>query len=205
MSDSRIHVTLLRHGRSRADDERVHEGHYDSPLTEVGRGQAHARAQAFATRGLRFDRIVASTLQRAHETAAIVGAALGAPVETDPDWQEMNSGLLAGLPYDDAAKRYPQPAFRNPYEPYVVSGESDWEVYCRAARAVEKVVRRGAGSTLVVAHGGILNAALRSIAGAGPWVNRQGLAFGFGDTGYARLAYVPTRDSWVMLELAPAA
>ena len=65
MSDSRIHVTLLRHGRSRADDERVHEGHYDSPLTEVGRSQAHARAQAFAARGLRFDRIVASTLQRA--------------------------------------------------------------------------------------------------------------------------------------------
>ena len=46
---------------------------------------------------------------------------------------------------------------------------------------------------------------LRSIAGAGPWVNRQGLAFSFGDTGYARLAYLPPRDSWVMLELAPEA
>jgi 2,3-bisphosphoglycerate-dependent phosphoglycerate mutase len=29
----RISVTFLRHGRSRADDEKVHEGHYDSPLT----------------------------------------------------------------------------------------------------------------------------------------------------------------------------
>lgn len=32
-----IHLTLLRHGRSRADDEEVHEGRYDSPLTEAGR------------------------------------------------------------------------------------------------------------------------------------------------------------------------
>ena len=202
MSESRVHVTLLRHGRSQADDERIHEGHYDSPRTEVGRSQAHARARDFAARGLRFDRVVASTLQRAQETAAIVGAALGVAVESDADWQEMNSGLLAGLPFDEAARRYPQADFRNPYEPYVVSGESDWEVYCRAARAVEKVVRRG-GSTLVVAHGGILNAALRGIAGAGPWVNRQGLAFGFGDTGYARLVYAPARDSWVLFEFAP--
>ena len=27
----------MRHGRSRADDEMVHEGRYDSPLTDIGR------------------------------------------------------------------------------------------------------------------------------------------------------------------------
>jgi 2,3-bisphosphoglycerate-dependent phosphoglycerate mutase len=86
------------------------------------------------------------------------------------------------------------------YEPYVQTGESDWEVYCRAARALEKVIRRGAGNYLVVAHGGILNAALRTVAGAGPLVNRQGLMFGFGDTGYARLAYSPGKHSWFLLE-----
>jgi len=32
-----LHLTLLRHGRSRGDDENVHEGRYDAPLTEVGR------------------------------------------------------------------------------------------------------------------------------------------------------------------------
>ena len=29
----------MRHGRSRADDELVHEGRYDSPLTDVGRAR----------------------------------------------------------------------------------------------------------------------------------------------------------------------
>ena len=33
-----IDITLMRHGRSRADDEMVHEGRYDSPLTDVGTG-----------------------------------------------------------------------------------------------------------------------------------------------------------------------
>ena len=38
-------ITLMRHGRSRADDETVHEGRYDSPLTNVGKAQVHSRAE----------------------------------------------------------------------------------------------------------------------------------------------------------------
>lgn len=39
-----LHLTVLRHGRSRADDENVHEGAYDSPLTPAGEAQAAALA-----------------------------------------------------------------------------------------------------------------------------------------------------------------
>lgn len=195
-----IYVTLLRHGRSRADDEEVHEGRYDSPLTDVGRAQVQARAQEFLAREAHFDRIVASTLQRAYETAAIIGEALNVPVETDPDWMEMDNGPLAGMRRDEAEARYPRPAFRNPYEAFCGTGESDWDIYCRGARAVEKIIRRGAGNYLVVAHGGILNAALRTIVGAQPFVNQQGIAFGFGDTGYARLVYRPAEHLWILLE-----
>ncbi len=74
--ENKIQVTFLRHARSRADDENVHEGRYDSPLTDVGRAQVQARAQDFLERKFQFDRIVASTLQRAHETAKIIGQAL---------------------------------------------------------------------------------------------------------------------------------
>lgn len=199
MSD-RLHITFLRHGRSRADDEGVHEGHYDSPLTEEGRRQVRARAQHFVERKASFDCVVASTLARARETAEIVAAALGRTVEPDPDWREMNSGPLAGMPFAEAATRYPMPAFRGPYEPFCGTGESDWEVYCRAVRALERIIRRGPGSYLVVAHGGILNAALRSIVGAGPHANRQGIAFPLGDTGYASLTYLPASHQWYWVD-----
>lgn len=195
-----IHLTFLRHGRSRADDEEVHEGRYDSPLTEVGRGQVQTRAQEFLARKIHFDKIISSTLQRAHETAAIIGRFLHIPVETDSDWMELDNGPLAGMPRDVAAEQYPRPAFRNPYEPFCGTGESDWEIYCRGAKAVEKVIRRGTGHYLVVAHGGILNAAMRTIVGAQPFVNQHGIVFGFGDTGYVRLNYRPAEHIWVLRE-----
>jgi len=53
----------------------------------------------------------------------------------------------------------------------------------------------------VVAHGGILNTALKVIMGLLPAVNEQGFAFAFGDTGYARLEYYPEQHRWVLREL----
>lgn len=197
--ENETYFTFLRHGRSRADDENVHEGRYDSPLTEVGRAQVQARAQEFVQQHVHFDAIIASPLQRAHETAAMIGQALNVPVETDPDWMERDNGPLAGMPFDLAEERYPQASFRNPYESPHGAIESDWHLYCRAAGAVEKVIRRGAGHFLVVAHGGILNAALMGVVGAQPSANQQGIVFGFGDTGYARLRYSPAQHIWCLL------
>lgn len=195
-----IHITFLRRGRSRADDEGVHEGRYDSPLTDVGRSQVRARVGEFLTRSFRFDRIVSSPLQRAHETATIIGAALNVPIETDPDWMEIDNGPLAGMSREAAAEQYPRPAFRNPYQPFCGTGESEWEIYIRAARAVEKMVRHGPGNYLVVAHGGVLNSALKTIVGTPPSPDQQGLSFAFGDTGYARLVYYPSKHHWRLLE-----
>jgi 2,3-bisphosphoglycerate-dependent phosphoglycerate mutase len=198
--NNEINITLMRHGRSRADDEGVHEGRYDSPLTDTGKSQAQARAEDFLRREFQFDKIIASTLIRARETAEIIGNALSVSVETDPDWMEFNNGPLAGLPFDVAEERYPTPSFRNPYEPFHGTGESDWEFHRRGAQAIETVVRKGIGSYLVVSHGGILNATLRTILGSPPFTWRQGAVFAFGDTGYIRLSYQPTYNRWKFIE-----
>ncbi len=201
--ENKISIILLRHGRSRADDEGVHEGRYDSPLTEVGKAQAHKRAEDFLQHNYQFDAIIASPLQRAYETAQIISSALGVAVETDPDWMESNNGLVAGLPFDVAEQRYPRPAFRTPYTPMAGSGESQWDTYLRSARAVQNLVQRGPGSYLVVAHGGILNSALKTMMGSAPNVNQQGFTTAFGDTGYVRLLYFPDQYQWLLLEFNP--
>lgn len=201
--ENKITITLLRHGRSRADDENVHEGRYDSPLTEVGKAQVHKRAEDFLQRGFQFDTIITSSLIRANETAQIIGSALGVAVETDPDWMESDNGPLAGLPFDVAEERYPEPGFSTPYTPMAGSGESRWDVTIRAARAVQNLVQRGPGSYLVVAHGGILNSALKIMMGSAPNVNQQGFAIAIGDTGYVRLVYFPDKHQWLLLELNP--
>ena len=111
---------------------------------------------------------------------------------------EMDNGSLAGLPGDVAEEKYPRPEFRNPYEPFCGTGESDWDLYCRGARAVEKIIRHSAGNYLAVAHGSILIAVMRTIVGAPPFANQQSIAFGFGDTGYARLFYRPSEHLWYL-------
>ncbi|MBN1373519.1 MAG: histidine phosphatase family protein [Anaerolineaceae bacterium] len=199
--DTVFNLTLMRHGRSRADDEGVYEGRYDSPLTEVGLAQVRARAKEWQAAGVRFDRIVASPLQRTLVTAEMIAAALSVPLETDADWMEINTGPIAGLPFAEANQRYPRPAFRNPYTPIAGTGESEWELFARAARAVDRVMRMGLESILVVAHGGVLNYALRTMMGAAPYGNRQGFSVAFSDTGFVRLTYQPDRHIWTLREL----
>ena len=198
-----IKIMFMRHGRSRADDENVIEGRYDAPLTDVGREQAEVRAKELKAREIKFDRIIASPLKRACETAQIVGNILGIDVEFDEDWMEKDNGPIAGLPHQVARARYPLPAFHNPFQPHVVSadaGESAWAFHSRAAQALEKVIRLARGRYLVVAHGGILNAALRCIVGAQPAVSGQGIEFSFGDTGYIQTLYKPDQHLWVIRE-----
>jgi 2,3-bisphosphoglycerate-dependent phosphoglycerate mutase len=193
--------TLLRHGRSSGDDLQVHEGRFDSALTEVGHAQVRRLIARWQREGRAFDRIISSPLSRAHATADLLAAAFPAPVELDPLWLEMDNGPLAGLSFAEAEDRYPWPAFRNPYEPFFGSGESDWAIHVRAARAVERLVQLGPSRTLVVAHGGILNAALRHIVGAPPPVGRQGVHFALADTGYACAHYDPEHHQWWLTEL----
>ena len=121
---------------------------------------------------------------------------------------EKDNGPLGGLPRKEAQRKYPVPDFHNPFEPHVVSanaGESMWAFHCRAVKALEKVIRRGPGQYLVIAHGGILNAALWSIVGTQPPVTGQGVSFSLGDTGYIRTRYVPSQHLWVISEMKPGA
>ena len=198
-----VHITFMRHGRSRADDEEVHEGRYDSPLTDVGRQQIARRAEQWKQEGVQFDLIVCSTLVRAHESAQIIQASVGGPLELDSDWMEIDNGPLAGLPFEEAETRYPRSEFHTPYQPHVASvgeGESLWDLRARAVRALQKVVLKGPGRYLIVAHGAVLNEVLRSIVGAPPLVNDSGMVFRFGDGGYAQFSYYAGDHSWLMTE-----
>lgn len=202
MDDRLIHITFLRHGRSLADDEGKFEGRYDSPLTDVGRAQAQARGSGWLRSGLLFDLAIASPLLRSQETARIVTQALQIPLELDPGWMEVDNGQLAGLTFAEGHQRFPTPAFRSPFDQIAASGETEYRLHCRAALALERVINRGPGRYLVVAHGGILNATLRIIAGAPVPVNYTGIWFHFSDTGYARFTYNPANHRWTMKEFS---
>ncbi len=200
MSDTAIyHVTFLRHGESVGNAEDRFQGHFDFPLTRKGRLQARALAKRWQGEGILFDQCIASPLLRARQTAEIISKTLNLPLELDPDWMEIDNGLLAGLTLEEAAQVSPRPGFTTPYTRYGQTGESRWEVYLRAGRAIQHFLDRPPGRILVAAHGGILNMALYAILGIPVQANSSGPRFMFHNTTFATFTYEPERHNWRLL------
>jgi broad specificity phosphatase PhoE len=191
-----FHFTLMRHGESVGNVGGYLQGHMDFPLSDKGYQQVTTLANLWKSAGFRFDRVISGGLSHARQSAEIVASILDAPMEIDNDWKEIDNGILAGMRISEADEKYPQPEFMNPYQAIGQTGESDWELFLRAGRAVQRLTTRPPGRYLIVAHGGILNMALRSMLGVFPQANFQGGRFIFHNTGYALITYSPSQHWW---------
>ena len=192
----RYYLTFVRHGESTGNAQRRYQGQGEYPLTELGREQARLLAERFLAEGSHFDRIFTSPLGRARETAEIIAAALGAPVELDPIWMERHLGELSGLTPEVASQSFPHPAYVQPFHPVGETGESEWELYQRAGRAVQGLLRLPSGSYLVVTHGGLLNMVLYVCLGIASQVGTTGPRFILGNTAVSSLMFDPNRSRW---------
>ena len=96
--------------------------------------------------------------------------------------REWDNGPLAGLGREEAARRYPIPAFRHDLDAFTAEGgESQAAIRARALRALEDIWQGGAERVLLVSHGGFLNSMLREL------LRMQHGWFEFGDTSFATL------------------
>jgi 2,3-bisphosphoglycerate-dependent phosphoglycerate mutase len=197
---STYHIVFLRHGESAGNAEDRFQGQADFPLTEKGRAQAKVRVERWLAEGVIFDRCISSPLLRSRQTAEIVTQALNVPLEFDPDWMEINNGLLAGLSDEEAAKIAPRPDFMTPYTRFGKTGESRWELYLRAGKAIKGILDRQPGRYLIVAHGGVLNMAVYVILNISPQADFSGPRFIFHNTTFAVFSYEPEHHNWRMLQ-----
>lgn len=189
-------IFFLRHGESVGNAEGYFQGQKDFPLNEVGLAQVHALASRWDEEKQRFDLVISSPLSRAQQTARLIADKLGVPLELDPIWMERDNGLLAGLKFDEARRLHPQPSFSNIYQPFAETGEGDWELFLRAGQGLHELLKRPAGSYLVVSHGGILNQVMYAILGIIPQANYSGTRFRFSNTGFAAFIYFPEEHRW---------
>ncbi|MDP9461236.1 MAG: histidine phosphatase family protein, partial [Actinomycetota bacterium] len=144
---------LLRHGQTEHTPERRFSGRNDLPLSRTGRSEAEAAAVRVAELGIEV--IVASPLRRTRQTAEIVAAPLGLPVEFDDDLVELDFGDLEGLTLDEAKAKHPLAVRRFGTDVTVAApgGESVMDVSTRVARARRRLLAEHAGrSVLVVTH-----------------------------------------------------
>jgi glucosyl-3-phosphoglycerate phosphatase len=153
-------LILVRHGQSTHNAQARLQGQADPPLSDAGRAEAELLKPALA----RFedDRVVTSDLQRASETASLLGYP---DARRDARFREIDVGSWAGRPLAEFPAG-PETAWRGgPLK--APDGESWADLQRRVGHAIDELVAAG-GRWLIVCHGGVVRAALSHVTGADP-------------------------------------
>jgi len=144
---------LLRHGHTAHSAARRFSGRNDLVLNELGEREAAAAAQRLRTAGI--EAIVSSPLPRTRQTADVVAAVLGLPVDVDDDLAETDFGAWDGLTLEEARAAYPAElaAWTGSADVAPPGGESFAAVGRRVRRARTRLLAaHPTGSVLVVSH-----------------------------------------------------
>lgn len=176
-------ILLVRHGQSVWNADGRWQGQADPPLSELGEEQAVAAARALGI----VDAIYASDLVRAHHTAELVAAQLGADVVVAPNLRERSAGEWEGRTRAEIDEGWPGylETGRRPagYEP-------DASVLARVLTALEAIASAHDGDVLVITHGGVVRVVERHLGGdaeglipnlGGLWLEHDGTALALGD------------------------
>jgi len=157
-------IVLVRHGETVGNSSVRFHGSSDLALSDEGRHQMREASKRLAREC--FDLVVASTLRRSWEGAAIVSG--GAPVRLEPDFREIHFGRWEGLTREEIEAEDPAlfaewQAQADGFE--FPGGEPRGEFRERVLRGLERVQQSGATSALLVVHKGILRTVARALAG----------------------------------------
>jgi probable phosphoglycerate mutase len=154
-------VLLTRHGETTWNRDGRLQGWAPTPLTDRGHDQARALAAAVDAE-YDVDRIVASDLRRARQTATYLGDSVGCEPRYESAWRERDFGQYQGLPretvFEDHDRLSLHRAGRAAVDARPESGESLRDVHERVLTGWGRLLAdSGPEETVaVVAHGGPL-------------------------------------------------
>lgn len=156
-------LMIVRHGESEWNADRRLQGQADIALSPKGRSQAQALIPVIA--GLNPDRTICSDLERAHDTAKLLGIA---DAECRTELREINVGDWTGRPIEDirtsesAAYQGWRAGTHTP-----PNGETWADFVSRTTQCVVDALETSE-RLLVVCHGGVIRALLESLIGLPP-------------------------------------
>lgn len=172
-------MLLVRHGETVWNAARRFQGATDVPLSERGRAQAGAVAEALAERlaGEPLHAILTSDLQRAYDTAALIAERQSGKISPDPRLREIGFGDWEGLTYDEIQQRDPDTLARwlaDCWQTTPNGGEPFGAFIARVRDLLEELrTRRAEETVLLVAHGGPLQVLLCLALGLQPQARWQ--------------------------------
>ena len=137
------HLYFVRHGLTEANVNGIWSGTMETPLTAEGKAQAKLAGQH--AKSLHIDHIIASSLGRARDTAAIIAREIGYPakdIELNSLLIERHFGQMEGQPWQMDADT-----------DGFIDVETRESVLERARLALEHLETIEADAVLVVSHG----------------------------------------------------
>lgn len=169
-------IYFVRHGQ---DEEGYRGGWSQKGLIPEGIDQSEKLGEYLAyTLSSKIKRVLSSDLNRAQETADIIGRKLNLSVTPLMNLREINNGELAGIPNQQAERKYPGLYFNTlrMYEKYP-GGESPRENYIRIKETFEAICeehmkRNDDEDLLIVTHGGVINIIYHLVKGV-EWSNKN--------------------------------
>ncbi|MEE9609299.1 MAG: histidine phosphatase family protein [Myxococcota bacterium] len=155
-------IVLIRHAESTWNAAGRWQGQADPPLSAHGRRQAAALAGELAGEGI--ERLIASDLERAAQTASILGEALGLAAQLDPRLRELDVGRWTGLTRSEIERLDPDLLARfeaGEADARPGGGESRREIRGRVRAALPSLAAEHPGRRVaVVTHLGAIRALL---------------------------------------------
>ena len=161
-------ILIVRHGQSVGNLTRRFLGRTDLDLTETGREQARLTGEFLKNECI--DRAYSSPLRRAVDTCREIAAFhKGLEIGAEPRVAEIYAGKWENMPFSEIEEKYGDD-FRIWKEDIgnavCTGGESLKSVYKRVSAALEDIVRKNAGKTvLLTSHGAAIRSMTTFIAG----------------------------------------
>lgn len=151
------YLYLMRHGQTELNVAGLVQGRCDSPLTELGREQAHAAGRWLAGCGATFTRIVSSPLGRAKQTAGIVREEIARASSLEPPFVELDDGIIERSfgPFEQGPASAVPHDLWDPGEALVpYGGEGSRAVRARMVETLTALMEQAqGGNVLAVSHG----------------------------------------------------
>lgn len=158
-------IIFIRHGLTDWNAEKRWQGHLDIPLNDEEVNQAQALARRL--RHWPIQTLYSSDLQRAAQTAAILGDAIGLIPIFKPEWRERNVGDFQGLTHETIKVQY-LTHYHNLIKGIVSppKGEDNNDLFIRARAALKDLLSQHEDDMVaVVSHGAILHMTLLFVLG----------------------------------------
>ncbi|MFE5320472.1 histidine phosphatase family protein [Paenibacillus sp. NPDC056579] len=151
-------ITFVRHGITDHNIEKRAQGHTQNPLNETGRAQAALVAKRLSEEP--WDVFISSDLKRAQETAEIISAAIGKPIDFfDERLREMDRGKIADTIESERIERWGKD-----WRLLDMGQETHESMRERGMRFIKDTASMFAGKkVLVVTHGYFLGQTLKEL------------------------------------------